>query len=117
MLDPQAIFKLLYCLQIMQQEFMNVELPQRDELYDDDYNEQLLQDYEIQRFWKQEFIQLGGFTHLIRCLVQLNLHEIKSSLELKAIRYLINVITKFIDHHKEMQPLLEQQSRNEGQQA
>ena len=36
-MDPQAIFKLLYCLQIMQTQFMNVALPQReDELYDDD---------------------------------------------------------------------------------
>ena len=50
MLDPQAIFKLLYCLQIMQYEFMNVALPQReDDLYDDDMNQEFnlaLQAYE-----------------------------------------------------------------------
>ena len=119
MLDPQAIFKLLYCLQIMQSDFMNVALPQRDDdLYDEDMNQefnQILQLYEVQRVWKQEFIQLGGFTHLLRCLVQLNLHEIKSSLELKAIRCLISIIFKFINHDKEMQVLLEQESRGDTQ--
>ena len=37
LLDPQAIFKLLYCLQIISSEFMNVAVPTRDdEMYDDD---------------------------------------------------------------------------------
>ena len=44
LLEPSAIFKLLYCLQIMQTEFMNVALPQRDDdLYDDDMNQELNQ--------------------------------------------------------------------------
>jgi len=44
LLEPQAIFKLLYCLNIMQSEFMNVALPQRDDdLYDDDMNQELAQ--------------------------------------------------------------------------
>jgi len=38
LLDPQATFKLLYCLQIMQQEFMNVQLPKSEEDFDDDMN-------------------------------------------------------------------------------
>ena len=60
----------------------------------------MLQAYEQQRVWKQEFIRLGGFTHLLQCLIQLELTDIKSSLELKVIRSLISVIFKFIGHVK-----------------
>lgn len=37
LLNPQTIFKLLYCLQIMQKQFLNVELPDSkdDEMYDE----------------------------------------------------------------------------------
>ena len=115
LLDPQAIFKLLYCLQIMSSQFMNVALPQRDdELYDEDMNQEFnaaIEAYGVQRVWKQEFIELGGFTHLLNCLEQLNLHEIRSSLELKAIRTLISIIFKFVNHFGEMQQLQEQENR------
>ena len=115
LLDPQAIFKLLYCLQIMSSQFMNVALPQRDdELYDEDMNQEFnaaIEAYEVQRAWKQKFIGLGGFTHLLNCLEQLNLHEIRSSLELKAIRTLISIIFKFVNHFGEMQQLQEQENR------
>lgn len=60
LLDPNAIFKLLYCLQIILQQFINVSLPSRDEeLYDDDMNNEFaenLKAYEQQRIWKEEFI-------------------------------------------------------------
>ena len=72
LLNPKAIFKLLYCLQIMQQQFLNAELPDREdeELYDGqaDYSV-AMQAYDQQRLWKQQFIELGGFTHLLDCIV------------------------------------------------
>jgi len=89
-MDPQSVFKLLYCLQIMQSEFMNVSLPSRDEeLYDDEemnqeFNNTIIA-FEMQRTWKDWFIKLGGFTHLLNCLAELHVLEISSSLELKVI--------------------------------
>ena len=75
---------------------MNVSLPQRDEdLYDDAENAQFNQAivaYDQQRIWKEEFIGLGGFTHLLHCFVELSLSEIRSSLELKVIHSLVCVI-------------------------
>ena len=94
----------------MQNEFMNVQLPNRDEeLYDDDDMNQefnhLIEQYSQQRIWKQEFIGLGGFTHLLNCLINLPLQEIRSSLELKVIKSLLQVISKFVNHARELAQL------------
>ena len=74
-------------------------------LYDDDKNDlaQNLQAYEQQRTWKQEFIELGGFTHLLNCLVGLDLQKITSTLELKAIMSLLSTLFNFFEHHSETQ--------------
>ena len=85
---------------------MNVESPHKMEenmLYDDDKNDlaQNLQAYEQQRTWKQEFIELGGFTHLLDCLVGLDLQKITSTLELKAIMSLLSTLFNFFEHHSE----------------
>ena len=45
---------------------MNVACP--DDVYDDDMNQEL-QAYEQQREWKKQFIALGGFTHLLQCII------------------------------------------------
>jgi len=94
---------------------MNVQLPQRDdELYDEDMNAEFNQSilaYERQRVWKDEFIAYGGFSHLLHCLIELNLTQLKSSLELRVIKTLVQIIFKFINHAKEMQQLQEQESQ------
>lgn len=59
--------------------------------------------YDQQQIWKQEFIQLGGFTHLLECLVDLSLVEIKTTLELKVIKSLIQAIDKFRSHYQQAQ--------------
>ena len=99
---------------------MNVQLPNRDEeLYDDDdMNQelgQLIEAYGQQRSWKQDFISLGGFTHLLNCLINLPLQEIRSSLELKVIKTLVQVIFKFVNHARELTQL--QQQEKQGQEV
>ena len=49
-----------------------------------------------QREWKDEFINLGGFKHLLKCLSELSLETINSRLELKAIESIMKVIFKFV---------------------
>ena len=48
-------------------------------------------------------------------MINLNLTEIKSSLELKVIRSLISTIYKFIGHFNDMSKLVEQENSQSGQ--
>lgn len=51
----------------------------------------------------------------MQCVVQLNLDEIRSSLELKAIKSVISAIMQFIKHANEIQQLADQESKQVGQ--
>ena len=53
------------------------------------------------REWKEEFIRLGGFTHLLNCMLGLPLKQIRSTLELKVIKSLVAVIFSFVHFVRE----------------
>lgn len=50
---------------------------------------------EISGEWKKKFIRLGGFTHLLRCLLEMELHSIENSLSVKCLDNLILLIYEF----------------------
>jgi len=47
---------------------------------------------EISGEWRKKFIRLDGFTHLLRCFLEMELHTIENSLSLKCLDNLILLI-------------------------
>ena len=45
--------------------------------------------------WREDFIKLGGFTHLLYILANLNLDKIECALELVCVKTLIDIIFRF----------------------
>ena len=68
LLDPTSMFRLLYCVQIINSQISNDES------------------------WLQNFIDAGGFHQLIKCVVELNVTEVDSSLKLKCLKDLVSLI-------------------------
>ncbi len=75
-LDPKSTLKLLYTLKIL------------TTLNNNKKDTKTLQ-------WRQTFFKLGGFHHLLTTFLQLDIKKIETSLTLKCIEYLINLLFEF----------------------
>mmetsp|Transcript_49151 Transcript_49151/g.36204 ORF Transcript_49151/g.36204 Transcript_49151/m.36204 type:complete len:106 (+) Transcript_49151:1059-1376(+) len=73
LLDPTSIFKLFYSLRIVM--FKGTD-------------QSALQ-------WRAAFSQLGGFNHLLKTFLDLNLAKIETNLTIKCIELLINMLYDF----------------------
>lgn len=50
--------------------------------------------------WKNEFVRLGGFTHLLHVLANLHLDQIECALELVCLRTLLESIFRLMLSHQ-----------------
>lgn len=50
---------------------------------------------EVSVEWNKKFVKLGGFTHLLKCFLHMELHKIENSLSHKCIDSLIMLIYEF----------------------
>lgn len=96
LLDEKAVFNLLYCLKMINNTYMqnlvNPRKPSTEESKDEN-KEMTEKDFASQ--WREDFIKLGGFTHLLFVLANLNLDKIECALELVCVKTLVEIIFKF----------------------
>lgn len=82
-LDPKSTNKLLYSLNIISSLHTNKKDPKA------------LQ-------WRFKFVQMGGFAHLLKTFISLDLKHIDTSLTMKCIESLIIILYDFIVTDKEL---------------
>jgi hypothetical protein len=70
LLDEKAVFNLLYCLKIINNTYLTQLIVKSSSEEDIQLQEQRV---EKNINWKNEFVRLGGFTHLLHVLAHLNL--------------------------------------------
>lgn len=70
LLHPSFIFKLLYCVKIING---------------------LISSPEGGAEWTEGFIQMGGFDQLVKCQIHLNITQIDSKIKLKVIKELVGL--------------------------
>lgn len=102
MFDPSSIYKLLYCLRIVKDNF----LPETE---DDEMKEE-----NEKTAWKDQFMQLGGFQHLMHVFCRMNA-PIESMLSIQCVEDILQMILNFdedsellasIDHNLQRDLLL-----------
>ncbi len=82
-LDPKSTYKLLYSLKII------------NALHGNRKDTKATQ-------WKFKFVQMGGFNHLLRTFISLDVISIETNLTMKCIEHLIIILYDFITSDKEL---------------
>lgn len=86
LLDEKAVFNLLYCLRIINSSYIqsSVAKQRADEEEKNESRDRLIA-------WRNDFVSLGGFTHLLYVLANLNLDQLTCALELVCIKTLLEI--------------------------
>ncbi|CDW78729.1 UNKNOWN [Stylonychia lemnae] len=87
LLDPKSTNKLLYSLRIINNLHSNKKDPKCQQ-------------------WKYKFVSLGGFTHLLKTFINLEIKQIDTNLILKCVEHLIFILHDFIVNDRELVKLV-----------